>query len=238
VTLQAVDAHAENVAWPDAGRPGSSDPLLRQELAALTASICKALNDPTRLALLYALQRRPHTVKELCEAIQAPPSNSSSHLGVLRDRGLVEAQRQGNRVVYSLRHPKVIDAVDLLRQIMNEEIARQQALRAPMASPRRRDMAPDGPKPRALSNPPAAVLLIGGVTLSDKSTFDTNTYSDNNVVRRDGRPDSDTPGGVRPHLPPDAPRRAPSRRSTSSLAPPLPPLSRASVNGAVVAATS
>jgi hypothetical protein len=63
-------------------------------------------------------------------------------LGVLRDLGLVEAQRQGKRVVYSLRHPKVIDAVDLLRQIMNEEIARKQALRVPLPSPRRRDMAP------------------------------------------------------------------------------------------------
>src|SRR5260370_11514840 len=96
----------------------SSDPLLRQELAALTTVICKALNDPMRLVLLYALEKRPQTVSELCEVIQAPPSNTSSHLAVLRHRGLVEAQRQGNRVVYSLRHPKVMDAIDLLRQVM------------------------------------------------------------------------------------------------------------------------
>ncbi len=107
----------------------SSDPLLRRELDDLTAGICKALNHPTRLVLLYALQRRPHTVSELCEVIQAPPSNTSSHLAVLRRRGLVEAQPQGNSVVYSLRHPKVIDAVDLLRQVMNAEITRRHALR-------------------------------------------------------------------------------------------------------------
>lgn len=127
----------------------SSDPLLRQELAALTAGICKALNDSKRLVVLYALQRRPHTVSELCEVIQAPPSNTSAHLAILRRRGLVEAQRQGNRVVYSLRHPTVIDAIDLLRQVMNEEIGRQQALRtAPSPrskTPRRR---PDGPAPQ------------------------------------------------------------------------------------------
>jgi ArsR family transcriptional regulator len=102
-----------------------------------------------RLVLLYALEKRPHTVSELCEIIHAPPSNTSSHLAVLRHRGLVEAQRQGNRVVYSLRHPKVMDAIDLLRQVMNEEIARQQALRAspPPGSktPRR---GPDGPEPQ------------------------------------------------------------------------------------------
>lgn len=68
---QPLDANAEDVAWFAAGGPGMSDSLLRQELAALTAGICKALNDRTRLVLLYALQRRPHSVKELCEVIQA-----------------------------------------------------------------------------------------------------------------------------------------------------------------------
>lgn len=94
---------------------GSIDPLLRKELEDLTAGICKALNDRKRLVLLYALRKGPHTVSELCEGIQAPQSNTSQHLAVLRGRGLVEAQRQGNTVVYSLRHPKVIDAIDLLR---------------------------------------------------------------------------------------------------------------------------
>lgn len=109
--------------------PGASiDPLLRKELDDLTAGMCGALNDAKRLVLLYALGRGPHTVTELCEVI--PPSNTSQHLAVLRGRGLVEAQRQGNNVVYSLRHPKVIDAIDLLHQVMHDELARQEALRA------------------------------------------------------------------------------------------------------------
>ena len=107
----------------------SGDVLPRQELAALTKGICQALNDPARLVLLYALEKRPHTVSELCEVIAAPPANTSSHLAVLRRLGLLDAQRQGNRVIYSLRHPKVMHAIDLLRQIKNEEIGRRQALR-------------------------------------------------------------------------------------------------------------
>jgi DNA-binding transcriptional ArsR family regulator len=119
---------------PSFERPPPPPGARRQELDALSAGICKALNHPRRLVLLYALRKRPHTVSELCEVIQASPSNTSSHLAVLRRWGLVEAQRQaqrqGNSGVYCLRHPKVIDAIDLLRQVMNEEIARQQALRA------------------------------------------------------------------------------------------------------------
>jgi DNA-binding transcriptional ArsR family regulator len=106
------------------------DTLLRQELDELVASMCKALNDPKRLLLLYALSHGRYTVSELCELIEAPQSNTSQHLAVLRDRGLVEAERQGNNVVYSLRHPKVIDAIDILRGVMSDELERQTALRA------------------------------------------------------------------------------------------------------------
>lgn len=108
------------------------DSLLRLELDELVASMCKALNDPKRLLLLYALRYGRYTVTELCDLIEAPQSNTSQHLAVLRDRGLVEAERQGNNVVYSLRHPKVIDAIDLLRGVMSDELERQTALRAPV----------------------------------------------------------------------------------------------------------
>ena len=108
------------------------DALLRQELDELVASMCKALNDPKRLLLLYSLRNGRYTVSELCELIEAPQSNTSQHLAVLRDRGLVEAERQGNNVVYSLRHPKVIDAIDILRGVMSDELVRQTALRAPV----------------------------------------------------------------------------------------------------------
>lgn len=91
--------------------------------------MCKALNDPKRLTLLYALRAGPRTVTELCEVVGAPQANTSQHLAVLRDRGLVKAEQLGNRVRYSLRHPKVIEAIDLLRGIMSQELARQSSLR-------------------------------------------------------------------------------------------------------------
>jgi DNA-binding transcriptional ArsR family regulator len=108
------------------------DSLLRRELDELVASMCKALNDPKRLLLLYALRYGRYTVSELCEIIEAPQSNTSQHLAVLRDRGLVEAERQGNNVMYSLRHPKVIEAIDILRGVMSDELERQTSLRAPV----------------------------------------------------------------------------------------------------------
>lgn len=106
----------------------SVDQTLRTELEELTASLCRALDDPKRLFLLYLLGSSPMNVGELCEALGVPQANASQHLGVLRERGVVQTQRDGNRVVYSLRHPKVLDAIDLLREVMADEAIRRQGL--------------------------------------------------------------------------------------------------------------
>ena len=118
---------------PEVASLAPIDSMLRRELDELVASMCKALNDPKRLLLLYALRYGRYTVSELCEIIEAPQSNTSQHLAVLRDRGLVEAERQGNNVMYSLRHPKVIEAIDILRGVMSDELERQTSLRSPVA---------------------------------------------------------------------------------------------------------
>ncbi len=104
------------------------DERLKAELGELTLSMCKALNDPKRLLILYVLGEAPRSVTEITELIDAPQANTSQHLAVLRQRGLVDAERQGNNVIYSLRHTKVIDAVDLLREIMGDEIERRGGL--------------------------------------------------------------------------------------------------------------
>ncbi|MDA8284496.1 MAG: metalloregulator ArsR/SmtB family transcription factor [Actinomycetota bacterium] len=102
---------------------------LRLELEELVAGMCKALNDPKRLLVLYALRDSPRTVGQLSELLEAPQANTSQHLAVLRDRGLLESERRGTSVVYSLRHPKVLDAIEILRDVMVDEVDRLQALR-------------------------------------------------------------------------------------------------------------
>lgn len=113
---------------------GLVDALLRKELEDLSREIGKALNHFRRLVLLYALREEPHTVGELCDVLQAPRTDASKHLALLRRSGLVEGQRQGNTVLYSLRDRRVIDAIGLLRQVMHEEVMRRQAVAAPAAT--------------------------------------------------------------------------------------------------------
>jgi DNA-binding transcriptional ArsR family regulator len=116
------------------GRPDRShddmDELLREELDELTTRMCKALNDPKRLMLLLALGEEPRSVSDLCQLLELPQSNVSQHLAVLRDRGIVEASRQGSFVVYRLRYPRVLDAIAILREVMVAELERQSGLHA------------------------------------------------------------------------------------------------------------
>jgi DNA-binding transcriptional ArsR family regulator len=116
---------------PEAVSPRQAVPVanLRAELEELTAGMCRALNDPKRLMMLYALAGRPRSVGELVETLGLSQSNVSQHLAVLRDRGLVESTRDANRVIYTLRDPRVVDAIDLLREVMSDELVRRQALR-------------------------------------------------------------------------------------------------------------
>lgn len=101
---------------------------LREEMEELVSAMCKALNDPKRLMVLYALREGELSVGELSTLLASPQSNVSQHLAILRDRGLIEAGRHGNNVFYSLRHPKVLEAIDVLRQVMHDELIRRREI--------------------------------------------------------------------------------------------------------------
>jgi DNA-binding transcriptional ArsR family regulator len=85
--------------------------------------VCPALGDPKRLLILYALEDGPLCVNELTEALQLSQPTVSRHLGVLRERGLVNSERRGTAVYYSLADQRLIQAVDLLRAVLQSQMA-------------------------------------------------------------------------------------------------------------------
>lgn len=104
------------------------DPALRAELHELTESLCKALNEPKRLMLIYALADGSRSVGELCTMLETTQPNMSQHLAMLRERGVVDATRRGTSIFYSLRYPQLVEAIDVLRAVMAEEAGRRKDL--------------------------------------------------------------------------------------------------------------
>ncbi len=95
---------------------------VQKELYQLHASVCKGLADPKRLLILNALRDGERSVSEICDETGIAQANVSQHLAVLRDRGLVMSRRHGQFVFYSVASPKIIEALDLLREVMTEQI--------------------------------------------------------------------------------------------------------------------
>lgn len=93
------------------------------EIYELHARVCKAIADPKRLLIINELREGPKSVGEIAIGLGFSQPNTSQHLAILRERGVVTASRSGSTIYYSLRNPKVLAAVDLLREFMSEDLA-------------------------------------------------------------------------------------------------------------------
>ena len=98
------------------------------EIFRRQAELCKSLADPKRLMILNGLKDGPKSVSELAEIAGLKQSNASQHIGVLRRAGVIRPQRDGNTVYYSLVTPKIAAACDMVRQVIAEDIQRNEAL--------------------------------------------------------------------------------------------------------------
>jgi DNA-binding transcriptional ArsR family regulator len=103
-------------------------PALTQEITQLHANICSGLAEPRRILILYALHENPHNVSELASELEISQSAASRHLTILRERGMVTAQRDGQSVIYTIADQRIIQALDLLRSVLHDKLASQAAL--------------------------------------------------------------------------------------------------------------
>ncbi len=99
-----------------------------QELRVMHATLCQAISDPTRIALLYELGEGPKHVNQLVETLSIPQATVSRHLKVLRDRSLVNTRREGAYIYYELADARALKALDIMRSIMADILSRQHSL--------------------------------------------------------------------------------------------------------------
>jgi ArsR family transcriptional regulator len=98
---------------------------LEPEVNLLHSHVCQGLGDPKRILILYLLDARPHSVTEVTEALGIPQPTTSHHLKILRDRGLIAAKKEGTTTYYSLADHRIIQALDLMRQMLADKLTQQ-----------------------------------------------------------------------------------------------------------------
>jgi len=98
------------------------------ELQAFKARFFKALAHPTRIRILEILVQGSRTVYELQEALTLDQPSVSQQLAVLRNHGVVTAEKEGLTVRYTLRDPLIGDLLDVARRIFNNHLVSTRAL--------------------------------------------------------------------------------------------------------------
>jgi len=92
------------------------------KLYQLKAELCKTFSDPRRLIIINELRYGERTVSELVQLLKAPQAVVSRHLAILRNRGVVNFRRAGTSVYYRLSDSKIIEACDLVHDILLNQI--------------------------------------------------------------------------------------------------------------------
>ncbi len=96
--------------------------LTDRRLFELHADVCKIFAHPKRLEILDALRKGEVTAGELVKVLGVRKANVSQHLAVLRGRRVVRTRREGLNVYYRIASPKIIQACDLMRQVLLEQL--------------------------------------------------------------------------------------------------------------------
>ncbi len=98
------------------------------ELYKLKAELCKTFSDPKRLMIISELRGGEKSVGDLVEILQSPQAVVSRHLAVLRNRGVVKARRDGVCIYYSLANIRIIDACDIVHEVLLDQIAKNREI--------------------------------------------------------------------------------------------------------------
>lgn len=79
-------------------------------------TLFKALNDPTRRAILEMLRDGPRTAGDIADAFHFSKPTISHHLDLLRQADLVTSDKQGQFVTYTLNMTVFDEIIEWLMQ--------------------------------------------------------------------------------------------------------------------------
>lgn len=91
----------------------------------LHSDICKTLANAKRQMILGALRDEELSVSDIQQRTGIPQATLSQHLALLRTHGVVRTRREGSRIYYSITNPKIIQAFDLITEVMQDILGDQ-----------------------------------------------------------------------------------------------------------------
>lgn len=100
---------------------------MEYQIYAYHAEMCKVFSHPKRLELINTLRDKEMSAGELGEKLGLAKANLSQHLTMMKERHILISRRDGNIIFYRIANIKLLQAFDILREILFEHI-RQDAV--------------------------------------------------------------------------------------------------------------
>lgn len=91
--------------------------LTRSEDIERASRSLKAMSHPLRLKILCVLGDREVNVQDIVDAVGTTQSNISQHLAILRDKGILAARKDANRVYYRVSDARTLRLIGMMQEV-------------------------------------------------------------------------------------------------------------------------
>jgi len=91
--------------------------LTRDEDIDRASRSMKAIAHPLRLKILCTLGNQEISVQDIVEKVGTSQSNISQHLAILRDKGILTARKDANRVYYRVGDARTLRLISMMREV-------------------------------------------------------------------------------------------------------------------------
>lgn len=88
------------------------------EDTTLTANALKAMAHPLRWKILCSLGESELSVGEIVDRTGTSQSNISQHLEQLRNKNIVVARKEANRIYYRIRNTQLLNLIGIMREVL------------------------------------------------------------------------------------------------------------------------
>jgi ArsR family transcriptional regulator len=101
---------------------------MHDDVRLFKANFFQGLGHPTRIAIVECLRDGELNTGTIVSRLKLEQANASQHLAILRAKHVVSSRREGNQIFYSVRDPRIIEVLDIMRRYfqshLKEEMAR------------------------------------------------------------------------------------------------------------------
>jgi len=98
------------------------------ELQQFKADFFKALAHPLRIQILEALADGEKNVNEIQNIVGSEGSAVSQQLTILRNKNIVQGEKEGTRVIYSLKDEKIVELLSIAKEIFNNHLVNTKSI--------------------------------------------------------------------------------------------------------------